>query len=122
MFALDPDRKTTVRLDRSRFMAWHDDLQCYDPANSRLWQTLHRLPPGGPNAGEEGRVTARKDARPDLLSYDAYGDTQYWWVILVYNDLTSFSDVKAGESYRYPRLTALDGRLQTLNASEDLFL
>lgn len=46
--------------------------------------------------------------KPDLLSYHIYGKTQYWWIILVYNNLLNVEDLKEGMLIKYPSTSQLE--------------
>lgn len=44
-------------------------------------------------------VTPRQQYRPDLLSYDLYGNSTYWWTIMILNQdqlRDPIRDLKAG--------------------------
>ena len=41
--------------------------------------------------------------RPDLISFDVYGTVDYWWLILVVNQITDpFEQLVAGKQIRLP--------------------
>ncbi len=43
------------------------------------------------------------EGRPDLLSYEVYGTTDYWWVICLANDIIDpFEQFKAGKQIKVP--------------------
>ena len=41
-------------------------------------------------------VTAGREYRPDLLSYDFYGTPDFWWKIMEANNIKDIYDFKAG--------------------------
>ena len=50
-------------------------------------------------------IQSKYDNRPDLLSYDLYGTTAYWWIFTLYNQdkiQDPIYDLKAGMTIRYP--------------------
>jgi hypothetical protein len=52
---------------------------------------------------EQHIVTARQQYRPDLLSYDLYGNSNYWWTIVLLNRDTlkdPIRDLKTGTVLR----------------------
>jgi hypothetical protein len=80
-----PNRKG-VRFDPVRFIAFRGD--CFDPLNSYFLDAIKLLPVAG-------MYEVMDDAnRPDMISAAIYqNDTQYWWPLLVYNDLWDITDV-----------------------------
>ena len=50
----------------------------------------------------------KEENRPDLLSYNIYSDTQYWWVLMWYNSLYKPEDLKVGLTINYPALSAIE--------------
>lgn len=62
-------------------------------------------------------ITA-KDERPDLLAYKIYGDTQFAWIIMIYNNCFDFTDgtFAAGSQVKYPSLEDLEKIIFTLKA------
>lgn len=66
------------------------NTDCYDIFNSEFLIKLKDLP-------EIGRYEIKtEDSRPDLLSFNIYGDLSYWRYILWYNDINFSTDVKKG--------------------------
>lgn len=59
-----------------------------------------------------------KDERPDLLAYKIYGDTQFAWILMVYNNCFDFTDgtFSAGSQIKYPALEDLEKIIFTLTA------
>jgi hypothetical protein len=58
-------------------------------------------------SGSDGVITiqAKYDKRPDLLSQDLYGTTQWWWIFTLYNPnqiQDPIYDLRAGITLRYP--------------------
>lgn len=52
---------------------------------------------------EQHIVTSRQQYRPDLLSYDLYGNSNYWWTIVLLNRDTlkdPIRDLKTGTVLR----------------------
>ena len=47
-------------------------------------------------------VNKSERGRPDLIAYNKYGDTNYWWIILMYNGLISFKELKEGITIKVP--------------------
>lgn len=99
-FFINTTIEDVERFDFSKFMKLENGA--FDPMTSNVLRELKNLPLGG-RIRVEG-----KDNRPDLISFDVYGTTQYYWVIMVYNGLQSFTDVKHGMELTYPSLNSLD--------------
>lgn len=101
MFYIDLDTNTTDRFDLAKFLDFTND-GVFDPLNSYLLYQIPLLP-------IVGTYTIRKEEnRPDLLSYNLYGDTQYWWIILWYNSLYKPEDLKVGVKINYPSLSNIE--------------
>lgn len=61
---------------------------------------------------EAHTVTPRQQYRPDLLSYDLYGNSTYWWVIVMLNRDTlkdPVRDLVAGKVLRVVPASAISG-------------
>lgn len=57
-------------------------------------------------------VTPRQQYRPDLLSYDLYGDSSQWWTIALLNRNQiedPIRDLKAGMTLRFISPTSFSG-------------
>lgn len=87
----------------------------YDPLNSNVLNELNNVSIGG-------FVTyTGANFRPDLLSEQVYeGDSQYWWVLLVYNQMSSVDDLLSGQKLKYPALDALEDLYFTLKIKQGL--
>ena len=71
--------ETEQKWDMIKFLQFNVD-NC-DPLNSFTYTFIKDLP-------EEGtRIIRRSTHRPDTLSYILYGSTQYWWLIMLYNNI-----------------------------------
>jgi hypothetical protein len=82
----------------------------YDVLGSYFWKQLKTL-------SVKGTYQVRgEDNRPDLISYRIYGNTQYWWIILLYNNLTSNEDIVGGMTLNYPALIDLETLYFQLNS------
>lgn len=56
------------------------------------------------------RIEAKYNKRPDLLSFDEYGTTDYWWVFMIRNpDIIAdpINDLLSGIDICVPTLTRL---------------
>jgi hypothetical protein len=57
------------------------------------------------------------DYRPDLLALDFYKDNELWWVLFVYNGITSIDEFVHGENIKLPDRDLL---FQALNQKENI--
>ena len=101
MFYIDNETATTDKYDLAKFMEFGEDC-VFDCLNSYMLYQIPKLP-------AVGYYTIRREVnRPDLLSYNLYGDTQYWWIILWYNNMVKPQDLKAGIVIKYPSLSNVE--------------
>jgi hypothetical protein len=57
-------------------------------------------------------ITQKYVRRPDLLSYDLYGDSNFWWVFVLYNRnalLNPINDLTLGKTIIVPRRNFIAG-------------
>lgn len=101
MFYVDLETTLIDRFDLAKFLDFTND-GVFDPLNSYLLYQIPRLT-------AIGTYTIRKEAkRPDLLAYNIYGDTQYWWVLMWYNSLYSVDDLRVGLNINYPGINDIE--------------
>lgn len=63
-------------------------------------------------------VTADLLYRPDLISYKAYGTSDYWWAIYEFNQIRDpFFDLKLGSILRIPELSRVLAAIDQLGTS-----
>lgn len=48
-------------------------------------------------------ISKNYEYRPDLLSYEAYGLSEFWWQILEFNGIKDVYDFKAGLNITIPQ-------------------
>lgn len=87
------------RFDMSNFMEYTDN---YDSITSEFFRELKNIQPVGKYEVQN------EENRPDALSYKIYGDTQYWWILLFYNDKLTNEDIKNGDMISYPSINDLE--------------
>jgi hypothetical protein len=84
----------------------------YDPLTSAFYHELQQLP-------EFGKwIVQSEEQRSDILSNKIYGDPQYWWILLFYNNLTDNDDLSIGTVIRYPGLSDLEDLYFGMKARE----
>lgn len=101
MFYIDNETQTIDKYDMAKFMDFTDD-GVFDCINSYFLYQIPKLP-------LSGQYTVRKEeGRPDLLAYNIYGDTQYWWILMWYNSFIKPQDIKNGITIKYPSISAIE--------------
>lgn len=99
-FFINLDITTQERFDMSRFMRFDGDV--FDPLASNVISSIKNLESGG-------QYTVQgHDFRPDAVSDIIYGTSEYWWVLLLYNDKLSFNDLQHGDEITFPSIQALE--------------
>jgi hypothetical protein len=103
--------KTVNRYDQENFLPWVGDN--YDPIASNILSALTSIESGGQYTIQGA------ESRPDMIANDIYGDTQYWWAIMVYNSITSVDQLVNGLQINYPRVDLLEDYYFTLKTQQD---
>lgn len=94
-FFFNSEQESPERFDMAKFMDWALDDN-YDPLTSRFFERMRKFDVGGK------RLVQNSDARPDLLSKDLYeGDTQYWWIVLLYNNILKIDELYPDKKLNY---------------------
>lgn len=114
---ISPNVKTIPnRFEQFRFMEFFDTTQTYDPSTSLFERRLKSL-------SAKGTYEVKQNSgRPDSVSFSLYGTTSLWWVVLWYNDLRFFYELKTGVVIRYPDLKDIDKLTRSLELSEGMWL
>ena len=113
-FYIDYNRETLSRYDASNFMENHDGF--YDSFTSFFLEKLRSLPLAG-------IYQVEVDSRPDIYSRDVYGTTNYWQILLEYNNIILISDIVVGMRLRYPDISSIESlffRLKSLQKSSNI--
>lgn len=106
------DLRVKDRYDLSKFLEYTDN---YDPLTSYFLTELLKLSPYGKYAVQSD------DTRPELIAYKIYGDVQYWWIILLYNSLTTWDEITTEMVLSYPAVEHLEDlyfRLRSLETGK----
>jgi len=100
MHFINLHQNTEPRFDFKKFM--NLEFTSYDVLSTVIFDKLLKLNPHGYHfvQGEE--------YKPDLVSFKIYGDTQYWWILLHYNGLVSYIDLREGMRLKYPSINDLE--------------
>ena len=97
------------RFDMSHFMEYTE--YWYDSMNSEFIDWLLKAEPDG-----WYRIT-EPQGRPDLVSYHIYGDTQYWWILLLINEIICVHDLKEGMQIKFIALERMQNKYLDLKIS-----
>lgn len=54
------------------------------------------------------------EARPDLIALDTYDTEELWWLIMQYNGITVFSDLRMGTTIKLPNPVQVSAALDAL--------
>ena len=100
MFYLDEGLSTTTRYDMAKFIKFDGDV--FNSLDSFYVTNFPKLPYIGQY------IITSEAGRPDLLAYNLYGSTQYWWLLLWYNKILDITDLKAGTPINYPSYSDME--------------
>jgi hypothetical protein len=100
LFYINTELETPRRFNSEKFMEFLNGN--YDILTAYLYNRLKELPLSGVYKVISG------EANPALISYRIYGDTQYWYLLLLYNDVIDFRDVKIGDRIKFFDLSDLE--------------
>jgi len=68
-----------------------------------LWNSLSEFSNQVEYNPEYYRVVAGDVKRPDLISYKCYGVVDFWWIIMIYNDIENpLTDLEPGMLLKIP--------------------
>jgi len=107
MYFINLDDDFEERYDMSKFMYF--DGTVFDVLMSFVVRKLKGFKVTGyyEVTGEEGR--------PDLVSYKIYGRTMFWWMIMIYNELSDPDQITLGLRLKYPSQDEIEDLYFTLN-------
>jgi hypothetical protein len=109
LFYLNPNLSSPDRFDPGAFMAYTDN---YDPLTSQFLKLL-------PTLAVAGKWTVTTEiSRPDLIANEVYGDTQYWWILMFFNDIILIEDLVINTVVNYPSLSDLETLYFSLRTQE----
>ena len=100
MFYINNDINNSTRYDLSKFMEFNNDN--YDSLNSYMLEFLSKLPAFGLYMVKEN------EGKPDLISYDLYEDTQYWWILMLYNNIFNINELTPNKIISYPSISSIE--------------
>lgn len=100
MFYIQSGLETERKFDMIKFFDF--DYDNIDSLNNYISLILPKLPVQGTY-----QITS-EIGRPDLISYNIYQDTQYWWLLLLYNNILDINDLQTGATILYPSLSSIE--------------
>jgi len=116
-FFFSPTYQSESQMDLAQVVPFYQDEEAYDLLGSYFADNVKGLPLAG-------RFTvSTEEGRMDLIAYRIYRSTDYWWVLMLYNDLLAPFEVVAGQVILYPSLSDLQNlfySLQRLQAANDI--
>ena len=99
MFFIDTEGEFEKRFDMQKFVPFLNN--CHDILQSSIYYEIKKLPLAG-------KYIVLTDSRnPALISYNIYGDTQYWWILLLYNDIVVLEELETGKMLLFPSIDEL---------------
>ena len=98
-FYVDLSADSDHRYDMRRLIKFDDDA--YDESTSFFLHSLREL-------SSVGTYTIAVEQRPDIYSRDIYGSTDYWQIILYYNDIVFLGELSVGTRLEYPSLSDME--------------
>jgi hypothetical protein len=99
MFYIDSTIKVNTRFAKEKFINYDNG---FDILDSYFINQLTKLPSIG-----TFRVTTELN-RPDIVSYKIYGHVQYWWIIMLFNEIYDELELTYNTVLKYPSLPALE--------------
>ena len=100
MFYIIDELETTSKFDMIRFLDFNvDNIDCH---GSYMLENIPKLPLIGI------LTITTEQYRPDILSYDLYGTTEYWWILMWYNSIVNISDLVSGVQINFPSKTSIE--------------
>lgn len=108
MYYFDFDYESEERYDPAKYMEFTEGA--FDILTSYFINELQKLPVNG-----IFQVTSEFN-RPDLASTKIYGLTKYWWLILLYNNLSSPWELVIGLELSYPSINDIENLYFSLKA------
>lgn len=104
------DIKTEKRYDLAKFLEQTSDS--LDPLTSSMLDRIDKLTLGG------FYTVQGEDGMPWLISERLYGDSQYWWIIMLYNGFSGVEDIINGQNIKYPSINSIQDDYFTLKTRE----
>lgn len=104
------DVESSERFVMEKFLEEDEDF--FDLYNSNMWTSVKDLE----RYGEF--IVTNEAQRIDLISYNIYGTTQYWWMLLEYNDIVDQFSIKTGDIIAFFKLDDLEKKYHSLQKEQ----
>lgn len=111
-FFFDDTFKSDTRYDLAKLVNY-DDTNGFDILDSYFIGKLLKL-----ESTRTYTVTG-KEIRPELISYEVYGHTQYWWILMIYNDIWDELELVSGTVLNIPSLPDMEDLYFSLKAKSN---
>jgi hypothetical protein len=108
-FFINLDKESKKRFELAKFFNYTDN---YDPLTSFVYSEFKDIPVSG------FFKIQGQDGRPDLISYEIFNDTQYWWLLMLYNDISTVEGFVTGMDIKYPSIGDMEDLYFSLKISE----
>jgi len=112
VFYINTDREFKTRYDLAKFMEWNNN--CYDVLTSYFLENMPELEVLSTN------IVTVEEQRPDLISFNVYGNTQYWWILMNFNAFVSIDEFINSVDYNIPSISSLEDMYFSLKSLERL--
>tara|TARA_B100000700_G_scaffold311500_2_gene393635 strand:+ start:101917 stop:102783 length:867 start_codon:yes stop_codon:yes gene_type:complete len=112
LFYIDINKQTEKRYAPEKLIRYSEKGGVYDILDSHFLAELARMPMAGTY------VVVEDEGRPDVIAYKLFGSTEYWWILMAYNNLVIPSQLVAGATIKYPNIQRLETMYGKLAAQE----
>jgi hypothetical protein len=117
---IDTTYRTDVRYDIPKFCNNTEDV--FDILDSYVFEKVgfyYEEQISLKDLKVEGIFTVTtQEYRPDKISYEIYKSTQYWWLIMEFNNIIDIFDIIAGLELNYFNITELEDIYFSLNSRQ----
>lgn len=111
MFFIDLDNDYIKRYDFGKFVEFENNV--HKILDSFLVLKFNDLSPFG-------RFIVRdEEYKPELISHKIYGDTQYWWLLMNYNNIIEIDNLINGLTINYPSINDIEDLYFSLKSLEE---
>lgn len=115
MFTINSSVKTVKKYSIQKYFEWVPSLQIHDPTTAAIIPLIRNLNIAGTYEHKHQR------GRLDMASWVIYQDTQFWRILMIFNDMKSFWDLETGGSLVYPSLADLERLFTTFHRTQSRF-
>jgi len=112
MYYINIEDNFLTRFDLAKFLNYENN--CYDVLTSYVLENICDL-----SIFETNRLQV-EEQRPDLISWNTFDTTQYWWVIMLFNNFIFLDELVDNVKYNIPSLSELEDMYFSLKSLEQL--